>query len=328
MLESSEEKVDVGIWGAAGYTAGELIRILLHHPKVRLTSLVSESQAGSPITAIHTDLIGETGLKFVEKFDSWPKILFLCKGHGASVGFLKENNIPKSTRIIDLSHDFRLSSNPLGFVYGLPELNEDKIKKAHLIANPGCFATAMELALLPAASAGLLKSEIHISGITGSTGAGQALSTTSHFTWREGNMSAYKVMEHQHLAEVGETLSFASLAEVPAINFIPYRGNFTRGIIVTAYFDYAGDDDKLQKVYADFYSKTPFTHVVAANPDLKMVVNTNKCIVFPKKIGGKAVVISVIDNLLKGASGQAVQNMNLAMGWEQRQGLELKAVVF
>jgi N-acetyl-gamma-glutamyl-phosphate reductase len=328
MPESKELKITAGIWGAAGYTAGELIRILLNHPKVTLSHLVSESQAGLPITSIHTDLLGETDLVFAEKFDTWPDVVFLCKGHGASVGFLKEQAIAESTKVIDLSHDFRLSSNPLGFVYGLPELNADKVKKARLIANPGCFATAMELALLPAASAGLLKGEIHISGITGSTGAGQSLSPTSHFTWREGNMSAYKVMEHQHLAEVAETLSFASLAEVPPINFIPYRGNYTRGIITTAYFDYADDEAKLVKQYTDFYKKTPFTHVSSVNPDLKMVVNTNKCVVYPKKVGNKAVVISVIDNLLKGASGQAVQNMNLAMGWEERTGLQLKGVAF
>lgn len=328
MPEKSESRASVGIWGAAGYTAGELIRILLRHPKVVLASLVSESQAGSVISTIHTDLLGDTDLVFHDQFSDWPDVLFLCKGHGASQGFLKETAIPDSTKVIDLSHDFRLSSNALGFVYGLPELNADKVKKARLIANPGCFATAMELALLPAADAGLLKSEIHVSGITGSTGAGQALSATSHFTWREGNMSVYKAMDHQHLAEVGETLSFASLAEVPAINFIPYRGNFTRGIIVTAYFDYTGSEEKLIKHYDDFYARARFTHVSAVNPDLKMVVNTNKCVVHPQKIGNKAVVVSVIDNLLKGASGQAVQNMNLAMGWAEAEGLHLKGVAF
>lgn len=322
------EKINAGIWGAAGYTAGELIRILLYHPGVKLTHLVSESQAGAPVTSIHADLVGETNLVFHAGFDTWPQVLFLCKGHGASVGFLKDNAIPESTRVIDLSHDFRLSSNPLGFVYGLPELNALKLKKARFIANPGCFATAMELALLPAADRGLLKSEIHVSGITGSTGAGQALSATSHFTWREGNMSVYKAMEHQHLAEVSETLSFAAGSEVPAINFIPYRGNFTRGIIVTAYFDYAGDEAALLKAYKEFFHKAAFTHVADENPDLKMVVNTNKCVVYPKKIGNKAVVISIIDNLLKGASGQAVQNMNLAFGFGETEGLRLKGIAF
>lgn len=328
MPGKNEQSASVGIWGAAGYTAGELIRILLRHSKVTLTDLVSESQAGAPIVSVHTDLLGDTELTFSSGFNGWPDILFLCKGHGASLGFLKDNPVPASTVVIDLSHDFRLSSNPLGFVYGLPEMNAEKLVSAKRIANPGCFATAMELALLPAADSALLKSEVHISGITGSTGAGQALSATSHFTWREGNMSVYKAMEHQHLAEVGETLSFAALAEVPAINFIPYRGNFTRGIIVTAYFDYKGDEARLIKVYKDFYKTAAFTHVADANPDLKMVVNTNKCVVYPAKIGQKAVVISVIDNLLKGASGQAVQNMNLAMGWDQSEGLQLKAAAF
>jgi len=322
------EKINVGIWGAAGYTAGELIRILLYHPRVQLTHLVSESQAGTPVTSIHTDLLGETNLVFHAGFDTWPQVLLLCKGHGASVGFLKDNAIPESTKVIDLSHDFRLSANPLGFVYGLPELNASKLTKARFIANPGCFATAMELALLPAADRGLLKSEIHVSGITGSTGAGQALSATSHFTWREGNMSVYKAMEHQHLTEVSETLSFAAGSEVPAINFIPYRGNFTRGIIVTAYFDYAGDEAALVKAYKEFFRKAAFTHVADENPDLKMVVNTNKCVVYPKKIGKKAVVISIIDNLLKGASGQAVQNMNLAFGFGETEGLHLKGIAF
>lgn len=322
------EKISVGIWGAAGYTAGELIRILLYHPRVQLTHLVSESQAGAPVTSVHTDLLGETNLVFHPGFDTWPQVLFLCKGHGASVGFLKDNAIPESTKVIDLSHDFRLSSNPLGFVYGLPELNWAKLKRANFIANPGCFATAMELALLPAADRGLLKSEIHVSGVTGSTGAGQALSATTHFTWREGNMSVYKAMEHQHLAEVGETLSFAAGVEIPVINFIPYRGNFTRGIIVTAYFDYAGDEAALVKAYKEFYRQAAFTHVADENPDLKMVVNTNKCVVYPKKIGNKAVVISIIDNLLKGASGQAVQNMNLVFGFDEAEGLRLKGIAF
>ena len=327
-MPEKTEKASVGIWGAAGYTAGELIRILLRHPKVKLESLVSESQAGAAITSIHTDLLGETDLPFSEGFAKWPDVLFLCKGHGASSGFLRDSRIPVTTKIIDLSHDFRLSANAGGFVYGLPELNKEKIEKAVKIANPGCFATAMELALLPAAEAGLLKSETHISGITGSTGAGQALSPTSHFTWREGNMSVYKAMEHQHLAEVGETLSFAALAEVPPINFIPYRGNFTRGIIVTAYFDYKGEESRLLNLYKDYYKNAAFTFVSPVNPDLKMIVNTNKCVVYPRKIGQKAVIVSVIDNLLKGASGQAVQNMNLAMGWPEAEGLQLKGIAF
>ncbi len=327
-MPEKTDKASVGIWGAAGYTAGELVRILLRHPGVQLTSLVSESQAGAAIATVHTDLLGETSLQFTDTFDEWPAVLFLCKGHGASAGFLKEHTIPAETKVIDLSHDFRLSANPQGFVYGLPELNGSKVKKANRVANPGCFATAMELALLPAADGGLLKSEIHVSGVTGSTGAGQALSPTSHFTWREGNMSVYKALEHQHLAEVGETLSFAALAEVPAISFIPYRGNFTRGIIVTAYFDYKGEEDALIKLYSNYYKKSAFTFVSTVNPDLKMVVNTNKCVVYPKKIGQKAVIISVIDNLLKGASGQAVQNMNLAMGWPETLGLQLKASAF
>lgn len=327
-MQGKTEKATVGIWGAAGYTAGELIRILLRHEKVTLQTLVSESQAGTPVTAIHTDLLGEVDLIFSEGFTTWPDVLFLCKGHGASAGFMRDHDIPGSTLVIDMSQDFRLSAHANGFIYGLPELNRDKLITAKRIANPGCFATAIELALLPAADGGLLKSEAHVSGITGSTGAGQALSATSHFSWREGNMSVYKALEHQHLAEVGETLSFAALAEVPPVNFIPYRGNFTRGIIVTAYFDYKGGEADLVEAYREFYKKSAFTFVSGSNPDLKMVVNTNKCVVYPAKKGSKAVIVSVIDNLLKGASGQAVQNMNLAMGWKEQQGLGLKAAAF
>jgi len=321
-------KLRVGIYGAAGYTAGELIRILINHPNTEIVRTQSESQAGKLITETHKDLIGETDLKFEKdlEFDKLD-VLFLCKGHGESKKYIQSANIPAQVKIIDLSNDYRLKADAEGFVYGLPEVNRSEIKSTAKLANPGCFATCIQLGLLPAAKNGLIQSEVHTTGITGSTGAGQSLSPTSHFSWRNNNMSVYKAFNHQHLGEIGETLESLAGNSV-TINFIPFRGNFTRGIIVTSYFDTDVSEDEAYELYEAFYKDHPFTHVTRQNPDLKMVVNTNKAVVYLKKEGNKLLAISIIDNLLKGASGQAVQNMNLMFGLDEMTGLHLKPVGF
>ncbi|WP_421870488.1 N-acetyl-gamma-glutamyl-phosphate reductase [Marinoscillum sp.] len=321
-------KLRVGVYGAAGYTAGELIRILLNHPNAEVVCAQSSSQAGQKISSTHTDLIGDTELLFDAELDfDQIDVLFLCKGHGESRTFLADTKVPSEVRIIDLSNDFRLKAPGNDFIYGLPELNHEAIKSARKVANPGCFATCIQVGLLPAARAGIIKSEIHTTGITGSTGAGQSLSTTSHFSWREGNMSVYKAFTHQHLSEIGESLTQES-GEEQVINFVPFRGNFTRGIIVTSYFESEISQKQAYDIYRDYYKDHSFTHVVDQNPDLKMVVNTNKALVYVQKEGNKLLVISIIDNLLKGASGQAVQNMNLMFGLEESAGLKLKASNF
>lgn len=321
-------KLRVGIYGAAGYTAGELISLLIHHPAVDIAVAQSNSQAGKPVAETHTALIGDTDLQFDAHLDlKHLDVLFLCKGHGESRTFLEQTDIPSSLRIIDLSHDFRLKATAGGFVYGLPEINREQIRKAQLIANPGCFATCIQLGLLPAAGGGFIQSEVHTSGITGSTGAGQALSATSHFSWRDSNMSVYKAFTHQHLAEIGESLLQIGGRGI-AMNFIPYRGNFTRGIICTSYFTTEISELEAIETYREFYSDHPFVHVSEINPDLKMVVNTNKALIYLKKEADKLMVISVIDNLLKGASGQAVQNMNLLFGLDEEAGLKLKPSTF
>lgn len=321
-------KIRVGIYGAAGYTAGELMRLLVHHPNVEVVCAQSESQVGKKVTEIHTDLIGDTNLVFSAHLDYQNlDVLFLCKGHGESRVFLAGNPAPESVKIIDLSNDFRLKADADGFVYGLPELNGPAIPKATRIANPGCFATCIQVGLLPAAQAGIIQSEIHTTGITGSTGAGQSLSPTSHFSWRNQNMSVYKAFTHQHLDEIGESLTqLAGKSHV--VNFIPFRGNFTRGIIATSYFETDASEAEAYAFYEAFYKDQPFTHVTNRNPDLKMVVNTNKAVVYLKKEGNKLLAISMIDNLLKGASGQAVQNMNLIFGLEETAGLNLKPTGF
>lgn len=324
------KSVKAGIYGAAGYTAGELIRLLVHHPEVELVFAQSESQAGKLISAIHQDLIGDIELSFskelmIDKID----VLFLCKGHGESSEFIKKNkDALRGVKLVDLSHDFRARGNQEGFVYGLPEINKSLIAKSDKVANPGCFATGIQLGLIPAAHHKLIDSSVNISGITGSTGAGQKLSGTSHFSWRNGNMSVYKAFDHQHLAEIGESLLQVDTGFNEALYFIPYRGNFARGIIVTSYFHCDADDQVIQQYYQEFYESHPFVHVVSSNPDLKQVVNTNKAIVYPKKHGDQLMIISVIDNLLKGASGQALQNMNLMFGLEESSGLNLKSVAF
>lgn len=320
--------IRVGIYGAAGYTAGELLRILINHPHVRVVCAQSESQSGKPVTTIHTDLIGETDLVF-DKDIIWDNldVLFMCKGHGESKSYLKTVQVPSHVKIIDLSNDFRLKADADGFVYGLPEVFKREIQTTSKLANPGCFATCIQLGLLPAASAGLIKGEVHTTGITGSTGAGQSLSSTSHFSWRNNNMSIYKAFTHQHLGEIGETLEFLAGASVE-VNFLPFRGNFTRGIYVTSYFDTEISESDAYALYDKYYAQHPFVHVTKVNPDLKMVVNTNKAVIYLKKEGKKLLVISMIDNLLKGASGQAVQNMNLMFGLDETVGLNLKPVGF
>lgn len=321
-------KLRVGIIGGAGYTAGELTRILLYHPTAEIIYSQSESNADNPIASVHQDLIGETDMRFSAGFEQEADVVFLCKGHGQSRKFLSENTLPGAPRIIDLSHDYRLRETSDGFVYGLPELNHAAIGKAHKVANPGCFATCIQLGLLPAFASGAVEGDVSISGITGSTGAGQSLTRTSHFSWRNNNMSVYKALNHQHLQEIGESVRQLASTYHDQLLFIPYRGNFPRGIITTSHFSTSMTHQELVDSYADFYVSAAFTHVTDHNPDLKMVANTNKAIVHPQVIDGTAVVISVIDNLLKGASGQAVQNMNIMFGLEEHLGLNLKSIAY
>jgi len=337
-------KIRVGIIGSAGYTGGELLRILIFHPEVEIVFANSASNAGNKLYAVHNDLFGDTELEFSSDFHSDIDVLFLCVGHGDARKFLDANPIDSSVKIIDLSQDYRLRANTTyqgqDFVYGLPELNREAIKNAQYIANPGCFATNIQLALLPLASKGLLPSQIHINATTGSTGAGQKPTATSHFSWRNNNLSAYKSFEHQHLQEVSESLdqlqdgflpeSDKSLLERASekINFVPQRGDFTRGIFSAIYVDSDLTEDEAYDLYNSYYASHPFTSVSKANIDLKQVVNTNKSIIHLEKHGNKLLILNATDNLLKGASGQAVQNMNLMFGLEERTGLNLKSVGF
>ena len=323
------KKINVGIIGGAGYTGGETLRLLLNHPHVEVAFVQSRSQAGKPVTSTHADLIGETELTYSSDFNKPVDVLFLCLSHGESKKLLEENNFPAATRIIDLGNDFRLGDTVSGreFVYGLPELQRDKIKTAKNIANPGCFATTIQLGLLPLAKAGLLK-EVHTTGITGSTGAGQKLQDTTHFSWRANNISAYKTLTHQHLGEINQTLKSLQSDCNEAINFIPWRGDFTRGIFVTSVLESNLSLEGANKLFKEFYASHPFTHVSDAMIDLKQVVNTNKCLLHLEKVGKKLVIHSITDNLLKGASGQAIQNMNLMLGFEETEGLKLKSTVF
>ncbi|HEU5292425.1 MAG TPA: N-acetyl-gamma-glutamyl-phosphate reductase [Cyclobacteriaceae bacterium] len=320
---------NAGIIGGAGYTGGETIRLLINHPQAELVFVHSRSNAGKPLSVIHSDLTGETDLKFSDSFDQNIDVLFLCLGHGESKKFLQENIIADSVKVIDLSHDFRLgdSVGKREFVYGLPEVNRESIRKANNIANPGCFATTIELGLLPLAKAGLLK-EVYTTGVTGSTGAGQKLQDTTHFTWRANNISAYKTLTHQHLNEINQTIRQLQTEFSGPINFVPWRGDFTRGIFVSSIITTDKSLDELRKLYKDFYAQHPFTHVSDQTVDLKQVVNTNKCMISLEKEGDKLVVHSALDNLLKGASGQAVQNMNLLFGLDETAGLKLKSSVF
>jgi N-acetyl-gamma-glutamyl-phosphate reductase len=319
--------IKVGIIGGAGYTGGELLRILINHPYTELVFVNSQSQAGKRVYSTHTDLLGDTELLFTDKlpFES-VDIIFLCSGHGQSLKFLAENNIPPSVKIIDLSTDYRDESN--GFIYGLPELNRERIISSNKIANPGCFATSIQLALLPLAANNLLKSEVHVSAVTGSTGAGQSLSTSTHFSWRSNNISIYKAFTHQHLAEIGQSLKQLQNGFEKEINFIPYRGNFTRGIMANVYLDYDGTQEEADAIFEEYYVEHPFCTISKSPIDLKQVINTNKCLLEIQKHGNKLLITSIIDNLVKGASGQAVQNMNIAFGLPETTGLNLKSVGF
>ena len=322
-------QIKVGVIGGAGYTAGELLRILVHHPAVEIVFVNSSSNAGNPVVDVHSGLIGETDLVFTSELPFGEvDALFLCSAHGDSKKFMDNNEVPAAIKIIDLSTDYRAKSPHHDFVYGLPELNREDIRKATRIANPGCFATAIQLAIFPLAAAGLLTDEIHVNAITGSTGAGVKPSDTSHFSWRNNNISIYKPFGHQHLGEIGQSLRQLQAGFSKAVNFIPVRGNFARGIYVTAYTQCSLSLEDAKELYKDFYKDAAFTFVVDKNPDMKQVVNTNKGIVYLEKHGDKLLIVSMIDNLLKGASGQAVQNMNLMFGLDEKIGLGLKAIGF
>jgi len=321
--------IRAGIIGGAGYTAGELLRILIFHPETEVAFVQSSSHAGHLISDVHTDLVGDLDTRFVAEtaFDS-ADVVFLCMGHGKSKEFLEKNQVPERVKIIDLSTDFREKSDEHNFIYGLPELNREPIKTATRIANPGCFATGIQLALLPLAAAHLLFDEVHVQAITGSTGAGQAPSATSHFSWRNNNLSAYKIFEHQHQGEILQSLKQLQPGFNSGFNFVPIRGNHTRGIFVAAYTRYHGAIEEAYELYESYFAGHPFTAVTKTNPDLKQVVNTNKALVYLEKHGDKLVILTVTDNLLKGASGQAVQNMNLMFGMDEKTGLNLKPVAF
>jgi N-acetyl-gamma-glutamyl-phosphate reductase len=321
--------IKAGIIGGAGYTAGELLRILLNHPDVEIAFVQSTSNAGNLVSDVHVDLVGETDLKFTaDILLSQADVIFLCMGHGKSVEFIDNNEIPETLRIIDLSHDFRLKRAGNDFIYGLPELNREEIKAAKNIANPGCFATGIQLALLPLAAKGLLINEVHVQAITGSTGAGQKPTETSHFSWRNNNLSAYKIFEHQHEGEILQSLRQLQPDFSSDFNFVPIRGNHTRGIFVSAYTNYNGTAEEAMELYLEYYQNHPFVFVTENNPGMKQVVNTNKGIIYLEKHGRKLVIISITDNLIKGASGQAVQNMNLMFGLDEKTGLNLKPVAF
>ena len=338
----------MGVLGAAGYTGGELIRVLLNHPEAEIVFANSESNAGNPVSDVHEGLVGETSLKFTDEmpFDK-VDVVFFCFGHGKSEAFLKEHTIPENVKIIDLAQDFRITPSkpprgeaspssvlPLGgaredsFVYGLPETHRAAISQAQNLANPGCFATCIQLALLPALKAGIISGDIHVNGITGSTGAGQKPGATTHFSWRNDNCSVYKAFTHQHLLEINQTIQELAPGYNGRVLFIPQRGCFARGIFVTAYAKCDKPLEEVQQIYADYYKDAAFTHVVTKSPDVKQVVNTNKAVVYVEKYEDQLLMISCIDNLLKGAVGQAVQNMNLMFGLDETAGLRLKASAF
>lgn len=322
--------IRVGIIGGAGYTAGELLRILMAHPMARVSYIHSSSHAGSKVWEAHRDLQDDTDLIFSSEyqFDDLD-VIFLCMGHGKSKEFIDTVSLPDSLRVIDLSHDFRLKRNGNDFVYGLPELNRENIKSARYVANPGCFATGIQLALLPLAASGLIRDEIHVTAITGSTGAGQQPTSTSHFSWREGNLSVYKAFAHQHLGEINQSLhQLQSDYRSSELNFVPLRGNHTRGIFVSAYTHFEGSEEEARKLYEAYYRNHPFVSLTNDNLDMKRAVNTNKCFLHVEKHDDKLLILSATDNLIKGASGQAVQNMNLMFGLDEKTGLQLKPIAF
>ena len=331
---SSGTPIRVGIAGGAGYTGGELIRLLLRHPAATLVAIHSRSNAGQPLWKVHADLLGDTELLFTDQLPKDLDVLFLCMGHGESKKFLEETPPTPAVHIIDLSQDFRLDEegkrplvNGSAIVYGLPEWDRERIRGAMHVANPGCFATAIQLGLLPLAKEGWLQ-EAYTTGITGSTGAGQALQATTQFSWRADNVSAYKTLTHQHLREVRQTLRALNPLVDPPVHFVPWRGDFTRGIFVSSTVTCAASLLEIREVYRRYYEGHPFTHLSEGPIDLKQVVQTNKCVLQLEQSGDKLVVHSAIDNLLKGASGQAVQNMNLIFGLSERAGLDLKAGAF
>jgi N-acetyl-gamma-glutamyl-phosphate reductase len=319
--------IKAGIIGGAGYTGGELLRLLLHHPQATVTFVQSRSQAGKPVSSVHTDLLGDTDLVFTAEAGKGADVWFLCLGHGESKTWLDQQTPDQNLRVIDLSHDYRAGGvwGGRSFQYGLPELHRERIREAGLIANPGCFATALQLALLPLAANGVL-SDVFATGITGATGAGQTLSATSHFPWRHANVSAYKTLQHQHHAEVMRSLR--SFDGAPELHFVPWRGDFPRGIYLSCTTTLATDIDTLYDWYESFYAGHPFTVLSRNMIDLKMAVNTNKCLLHLEKSGVHVVIHAALDNLLKGAAGQAVQNMNLMFGLEEEAGLRLKASAF
>ena len=326
------KKLEVGIIGGAGYTAGELIRLLLNHPETNINFVYSTSNAGNKLYKVHQDLIGSTEINFTSEMNANVDVLFLCLGHGNSTAFLEKNDFSNHTKIIDLSNDFRLvaDKNFKGkeFVYGLPELDKEIIKTAKYIANPGCFATALQLAILPLAAHGLLENDVHVNAVTGATGAGTSLSSTTHFTWRDNNFSHYKAFNHQHLGEINQTVHQLQANFSAEINFMPNRGNFSRGIFATTYTKFEGSIETAIKMYQEYYKEAAFTFISENDIHMKQVVNTNKCLIHLVKHGNKLLITSTIDNLLKGASGQAIQNMNLMYNFEETLGLNLKANYF
>ncbi|MAZ28379.1 MAG: N-acetyl-gamma-glutamyl-phosphate reductase [Cytophagaceae bacterium] len=324
--------IKAGIIGGAGYTAGELIRILLNHPHVEIDFVYSTSNAGNPVYKVHEDLVGSTDLVFSDNVNTGVDAVFLCLGHGNSTAFLEQHDFTEKTIIIDLSNDFRLKEDAefqgREFVYGLPELNKSEIQQAGSIANPGCFATAIQLALLPLAEAKLIQDDIHVNAVTGATGAGTSLSATTHYTWRDNNFSYYKPFTHQHMGEINQSVGLLQAGFDKKIHFLPNRGNFSRGIFATAYTTFDGNLDEIKKIYSEFYADAPFTFLTEGPLHMKQVVNTNKCLIHLHKHDDQLLISSAIDNLLKGASGQAVENMNLVFGLPQTTGLQLKGSYF
>ena len=329
-MPENTEKIKVGIIGGAGYTGGELLRLLLNHPNAIISFVQSKSNATNPVSKVHEDLQGETELTFCESHHFDIDVLFFCGGHGEAKKFVAQNDIPASLKLIDLGNDFRLKADSVikerTFIYGLPELNKEKIKTANSIANPGCFATAIQLGLLPLAKENILDN-VYTTGITGSTGAGQSLSLTSHFSRRSNNIEPYKTLSHQHLSEINESLQQFQHRNI-SVNFVPWRGDFTRGIFVSSQTECSNDIDMLYDLYERFFMHNPFVRISREQINLKQVVNTNKGIIHLEKSGNTLVIHSAIDNLIKGASGQAIQNMNLMFGREEQTGLQLKAAAF
>lgn len=322
-----KNKIRVGIIGGAGYTAGELLRLLINHPMVEIAYVHSSSNAGNKVCSVHEGLWGDTDLTFSSSYDLGSiDLLFLCSAHGQSRRFWLENHRPSHLKVIDLAQDYRDESD--GYTYGLPELQQQKIEGSSLIANPGCFATAIELALLPLAAAGKLSGEVHVTAITGSTGAGVKPSEKTHFSWRNNNISVYKAFSHQHLAEITRSITTLQPSFKDVINFVPMRGDFARGILASVYTDCSLSSCEAKKLYSEYYTDARFTHLIEGEVDMKQVVNTNKALLSVEKYGDKLHIVIAIDNLLKGASGQAVQNMNLMMGWDQTEGLRLKPSAF